>query len=180
MTEWEPAQDQINRVYDGLYTEAEKGGYRLNPDVELVKDLIRGLLINEKRYGYWNCPCRLARGIKDEDLDIICPCDYRDADILKYGACYCGLYVSEAVFKGEKSVASIPESRPPEAVRKKTVAERFIAPNTNSRINATATPLSLAYPVWRCKVCGYLCARDSPPEICPVCRAKKERFERFL
>jgi rubrerythrin len=29
-------------------------------------------------------------------------------------------------------------------------------------------------------VCGYLCARDEPPETCPVCKAKKERFERFV
>jgi rubrerythrin len=35
-------------------------------------------------------------------------------------------------------------------------------------------------PVWRCKVCGYLCARDEPPEVCPICKATKERFERFM
>jgi rubrerythrin len=35
------------------------------------------------------------------------------------------------------------------------------------------------YPVWRCRVCGYLCARDGPPEVCPICKAKKDRFERF-
>jgi len=40
--------------------------------------------------------------------------------------------------------------------------------------------VALAYPVWRCKVCGYLCAREEPPEQCPVCKAKKERFERFM
>jgi rubrerythrin len=39
---------------------------------------------------------------------------------------------------------------------------------------------NLPYPVYRCKVCGYLCARDEPPEICPICKAKKERFERFM
>jgi len=38
----------------------------------------------------------------------------------------------------------------------------------------------LPLPVWRCKVCGYLCAREGPPEICPICKAKKERFERFM
>jgi ABC-type ATPase with predicted acetyltransferase domain len=27
---------------------------------------------------------------------------------------------------------------------------------------------NLPYPVWRCKVCGYLCARDGPPEVCPI------------
>jgi rubrerythrin len=38
----------------------------------------------------------------------------------------------------------------------------------------------LPYPVWRCRVCGYLCARDEPPAVCPVCKAQKERFERFF
>jgi len=33
--------------------------------------------------------------------------------------------------------------------------------------------------VYRCNVCGYLCAREEPPDLCPVCRAKKERFEEF-
>ena len=28
--------------------------------------------------------------------------------------------------------------------------------------------------------CGYLCAREQPPEVCPICKAKKERFERFI
>ncbi|MFQ3675710.1 MAG: rubredoxin-like domain-containing protein, partial [Endomicrobiia bacterium] len=39
---------------------------------------------------------------------------------------------------------------------------------------------SLSLPIWRCKVCGYLCARESPPEVCPICKAKKERFEKFI
>lgn len=28
--------------------------------------------------------------------------------------------------------------------------------------------------------CGYLCAREQPREVCPMCKAKKERFERFI
>jgi len=39
---------------------------------------------------------------------------------------------------------------------------------------------ALSYPVWRCKVCGYICAREEPPEICPICKVKKDRFERFI
>ena len=39
---------------------------------------------------------------------------------------------------------------------------------------------ALSKPVWRCKVCGYLCGRDEPPEVCPICKAKKDRFERFM
>ena len=41
-------------------------------------------------------------------------------------------------------------------------------------------PGALPYPIWRCRVCGYLCARKEPPEVCPICKAEKERFEHFL
>lgn len=34
-------------------------------------------------------------------------------------------------------------------------------------------------PMWRCTVCGYLCAREGPPEVCPICKVTKDRFERF-
>ena len=33
--------------------------------------------------------------------------------------------------------------------------------------------------VWRCRVCGYLCARKNPPETCPICKVGKDRFETF-
>jgi len=33
--------------------------------------------------------------------------------------------------------------------------------------------------VWRCKVCGYLCARKGPPEVCPICKVTRDRFEPF-
>lgn len=162
------AQEEIDRLYERLKKEAEAGGYHLNPDIEFTRSLIAGILTNEKRYGYWNCPCRLASGNKEADLDIICPCDYRDPDLLDYGACYCALYVSGPVLRGEQPVRSIPERRPPPEERKaKTEAQSKV-------------PGTLTLPVWRCKVCGYLCARDKPPEVCPVCRAKQERFERFM
>lgn len=53
---------EVEELYDRLNREAEDFGYHLNPDVEFAKDLIRGLLENERRYGYWACPCRLASG----------------------------------------------------------------------------------------------------------------------
>ncbi len=159
----------IDRLYERLNKEAEAGGYHLNPDVEFTKDLVNGLLINEKRYGYWACPCRLASSRKEDDLDIICPCDYRDPDLTDWDACYCALYVSGAALRGEKKVGPIPERRPPPEARKKTVS---------AALNRGTASLPL--PVWRCKVCGYLCARENPPEVCPICKAKKERFERFM
>ena len=164
----EISQESIDRLYEKLSREAAGGGYRLNPDVAFAKSLIKGILINEARYGYWNCPCRLASGNKAEDLDIICPCDYRDPDLNQYGACYCALYVSEEAAKGEKSITSIPERRPPPAERKKAASQPRPALS------------GLSKPVWRCKVCGYLCGRDEPPDLCPICKAKKDRFERFI
>ncbi len=81
-------KEEIDRYYQKLYKEAESGGYHLNPDVEFTKELVKGLLVNEKRYGYGACPCRLASGEKYEDLDIICPCDYRDPDLIDYDTCF--------------------------------------------------------------------------------------------
>jgi ferredoxin-thioredoxin reductase catalytic subunit len=159
----------IDRLYQRLRQEAEAGGYHLNPDESFTKELLKGLRVNEKRYGYWACPCRLASGDKNEDLDIICPCDYRDPDLDDYGACYCALYVTGAVLKGERKLTVVPERRLPAEEREK-------APSTPQPSNLSSLP----YPVWRCKVCGYLCAREGPPEVCPVCKAKKDRFERFL
>ncbi|HTY12625.1 MAG TPA: ferredoxin-thioredoxin reductase catalytic domain-containing protein [Candidatus Omnitrophota bacterium] len=170
-----PDPKSIDALYARLKSEAEANGYFLNPDVEFTKDLVRGLLVNEARYGYPNCPCRRATGVKAEDLDVICPCDYRDADLGQYDACFCGLYVSQRVAKGEKPAASIPERRPPKEERTKMREER----ESMEKEGAVGTR-KLPLPVWRCKVCGYLCAREEPPEICPVCKAKKDRFERFM
>ncbi len=169
----EISEAKVDAEYQRLQTEAESGGYHLHPDVAFTKDLIRGLLANEGRYGYGACPCRLASGIKADDLDIICPCDYRDPDLTDYGSCYCALYVSGAILRGERAAQSIPERRPPAAERKRMRESR---PPQPVAVGETA----LAYPVWRCKVCGYLCAREEPPEQCPICKAKQERFERFM
>ncbi|MFA5034990.1 MAG: ferredoxin-thioredoxin reductase catalytic domain-containing protein [Candidatus Margulisiibacteriota bacterium] len=161
-------QSRIDQLFSKLKGEAEAGGYHLNPDQAFAKDLVQGLLVNEERYGYQACPCRLASGKKEADLDIICPCDYRDPDLIDYGACYCALYVSEDVLAGKKKLTSIPERRPTADVRAK-LKEKSAVKLEN-----------LSFPVWRCKVCGYLCAREHPPEVCPICKATKERFERFL
>ncbi len=170
----EITQEQVEKLYFKLKREAESNGYNLNPDVEFTKELVKGLIVNEQRYGYWSCPCRLASGTKYADLDMVCPCDYREADLADYGACYCALYVSQEVVDGIKKLTSIPDRRPNETLRKsKTVNQKSVNQTENS-------VLSLPYPVWRCKVCGYLCAKEVPPEICPICKARKDRFEKFL
>jgi ferredoxin-thioredoxin reductase catalytic subunit len=161
----------VDATYLVLKKEAEGGGYRLNPDADFTKNLVRGLLKNEQRYGYRACPCRLAAGKKEDDLDIICPCDYRDPDLAEFGTCYCALYVSEDVRSQKQKLSPIPERRPPRAERKKM---QPVSPQ--AQVSCTALPL----PVWRCRVCGYLCAREQPPDICPICKVTKDRFERFI
>jgi len=161
----------IDTLCKRLDKEAMAGGYNLNPDTDHTKGLVKSLLINEKRYGYWACPCRLAEGEKDEDLDIICPCDYRDQDINEYDTCYCGLYVSKDIVEGKKELTSISERRPERNKRLQ------FKPNTLQSMQESK--LKGDYPLWRCRVCGYLCARDKPPGICPICKAKKDRFERY-
>ena len=107
----EVSKQDIEKTYQRLDKFAESKGYHLNPDVEFTKDLIRSLLINQKRYGYWACPCRLAAGVREKDVDIICPCIYRDPDLQEFGACYCALYVSKEISDGKKEPEPIPERR---------------------------------------------------------------------
>jgi ferredoxin-thioredoxin reductase catalytic chain len=179
--------EEVERLYKRLDQEAESAGYHLNPNKEFTRGLIEGMLVNERRHGYWACPCRLASGKKSEDLDIICPCDYRDADLAEYGSCFCALYVSQEVVDGIRKATRVPERRPAEM---SGAAEGPSAENAAPKGGSVSKPAPqsapqgagapLKYPIWRCKVCGYLCARDGPPEVCPICKAKKERFERFL
>jgi ferredoxin-thioredoxin reductase catalytic chain len=103
--------EKVNGLYEKLRVFNKKRGYFLNQDTEFAKALVNSLVVNEERYGYQACPCRLATGVRTDDLDIICPCDYRDSDILDYGACYCGLYVSHSISEGKQELKPIPERR---------------------------------------------------------------------
>jgi ferredoxin-thioredoxin reductase catalytic subunit/rubredoxin len=161
--------ERLVDFYRKVNEDAESAGYHLNPDESFTKELLKSILINQDRYGYGACPCRLASGVMAEDVDIICPCDYRDPDLDDFGACYCGLYISGEVLRGEKKLSSIPERRPGPDDRK-----------DQAEVSSKPTLSSLSLPVWRCRVCGYLCAREEPPETCPICKVGKERFERFI
>ena len=154
-------------LYERLEREAEAGGYLLNPEKEFVLSLMEGLLTNEERYGYQSCPCRLAEGIREKDLDITCPCDYRDPDLDEYGACYCALYVSEETALGQRTAEPVPERRGAEPAPADEREQKLVGFTRGG------------LPVWRCKVCGYLCARPQPPLKCPICKADKDRFERL-
>ncbi|HBH46559.1 MAG: ferredoxin:glutaredoxin reductase [Candidatus Jacksonbacteria bacterium RIFOXYC2_FULL_44_29] len=162
------SKNAVEDLFSSLSSFNSCRGYFLNPDTAFTKSLIESLLINDDRYGYQACPCRLASGERSLDLDIICPCDYRDSDVAEFGACYCGLYVSRQLAQTGEPIKPIPERRPTKQDRLKSSNKKEIAMSEESN--------SIKYPIWRCEVCGYLCARDEAPDTCPICGVSRDRF----
>jgi len=74
---------------------AESQNFKLNLDKKITESIIRGLLANEKKFGYRYCPCRAVTGDKQMDRKIICPCVFHKDEIKRMGHCLCGLFVSE-------------------------------------------------------------------------------------
>jgi ferredoxin-thioredoxin reductase catalytic chain len=155
-------ENRVEQRLKKLREDAAVGGYKLNPDDSFVRDLTEGLVTNLDRYGIESCPCRLLEGEPSENMDIVCPCVYRDDDLAEYGACFCGLYVTLG-----KQTKQVPDRRDQKGAIK-------------GRTAALGAPVNLKFPVYRCTVCGYLCANNHPPQVCPICKAGKERFERFM
>ena len=65
----------------------------------------------------------------------------------------------------------IPERRPDPEELERARAEAGAAARGAAKAGAT--------PVWRCRVCGYLAARENAPRVCPICKASQDRFESF-
>ncbi len=105
---------EVDDLFEMLKKVNEPKGYYLNGNKEKTFELLRGLMINKKRYGYMACPCRLASGELDNDRDIICPCHYRAPDVEEFGSCYCTLYVSADWYTGKVNRVDVPERRPAE------------------------------------------------------------------
>jgi ferredoxin-thioredoxin reductase catalytic chain len=171
----------IEKIRQRVEADARTNGCYLNPDQDFLKDLLEGLKVNEERYGYPFCPCRLATGKLELDSDVICPCAYRDIDVQEYGACYCALFVRKDVLEGKTSIGPIPERRPaylqvraygptavPSAKQAEKPPERVAAP--------TGETGEIKRKAWYCQQCGYVCFREEPPYICPICKAKREMF----
>ncbi len=182
--------DQIQRRAEA---DARTYGYYLVKEPEFLNGLIEGLKKNEERYGYLSCPCRLASGKLEYDRDILCPCDYRDPDVIEFGACYCNLYVRKDIYEGTTEPQPVPERRPVEkqarAYTSSTIpgapGPKVEEPETKPETPAKAIPplkeekeemVQIAPKLWYCKQCGYVVFREDPPYICPICKAKREMF----
>ena len=168
----------LEQIQQRAESDAKTHGYYLNPDPILLRDLLEGLKKNEERYGYPSCPCRLASGKFDFDRDITCPCDYRDPDVEEYGACYCALYIRKEMHASKAPILPIPERRPLEKQTKAYAASAAIPAENPSEMDATIAekPSKDQRKMWYCKQCGYICFREEPPLICPICRAKRKMF----
>jgi len=64
---------------------AKKNGFKLNPNKNIVKGVIKVLLENEKKFGKRYCPCQRKK---------VCPCFCHLKDIKLNGYCYCRLFAA--------------------------------------------------------------------------------------
>ena len=169
----------LEKVRQRAQSDAQSYGYYLHPDSDFLQDLLEGLRKNEERYGYPSCPCRVASGILELDRDIVCPCDYRDPDVVEYGACYCALYMRKDLYDGKTPINPIPERRPLEKqsrAMQKNIQAAPTAQTTQSVAATASTPGTIKRRLWYCKQCGYVVYREEPPYVCPICKAKREMF----
>ncbi len=73
---------------------AKKNEFQVNPDREKVNMLLEGIFSNEKNHRLKYCPCRLITKDFEEDLKLVCPCNFLAHDTYKEkGECWCGLFV---------------------------------------------------------------------------------------
>ncbi len=75
---------------------ASKNEFQVNPDSAKVDLLIKGVFDNEASHGLKYCPCRLRTKEFEEDLKIVCPCNFIIHETYKDredGECWCGLFV---------------------------------------------------------------------------------------
>jgi len=153
----------VVELFAFLKDNAKENNYFFNWDKERVDALLDGLFTNLNRYGYISCPCRLSSGNYEKDEDIVCPCVYMESDVAKYGACFCGLYVSKDIFENKRPYPVVPENRPKEKI--------FAVINKSKDASNDIR--------WRCTICGYIHKGNNPPEKCPKCGAAKSFFTKM-
>jgi len=75
---------------------ASKNEFQVNPDKSRVDMLIEGTFNCEKNQGMKYCPCRLITKEFEEDIKLVCPCNFLIHETYKDkedGECWCGLFV---------------------------------------------------------------------------------------
>jgi len=86
---------KVENLIESYGKYAEVNGFKLNPNREAVERLIKGMLENEKKYGFRYCPCRRISGNPEEDRKKICPCQFMRKEIEEVGHCLCNLFLKD-------------------------------------------------------------------------------------
>jgi ferredoxin-thioredoxin reductase catalytic chain len=142
-------ESELHQTRERLRREAESGGYHLNPDPQFTLALVKGLLTNQRSYGYRACSCRLASGSGAG----------RETEADRHPG------APPAGGGGHLAPGGLtPGGSSPPVGRRRQAA--------GGNVGARPALPRMALPGVR--------ARDAPPEVCPICKAQKERFERFL
>lgn len=89
------ARENVDKLIGEYEKYAENQRIKLNPNKEVVKAIIKGLIQREQKFGFCYCPCRRVSGNKDDDKKIICPCFYHREEIERVGHCFCNLFVKK-------------------------------------------------------------------------------------
>ncbi|MGD8534644.1 MAG: ferredoxin-thioredoxin reductase catalytic domain-containing protein [Candidatus Aminicenantes bacterium] len=94
ITKKEKVDFDKDRFREAIEKFAEKNEFEVNPDREKVNMLLEGIFNNEKNQGLKYCPCRLITKDFEEDLKLVCPCNFLAHDTYREkGECWCGLFV---------------------------------------------------------------------------------------
>lgn len=87
--------ESLVRWWEAFVAKQEgEGAFMLNPDRSRVMMLASGVLNNEKNHGLKFCPCRMTIGVREQDLKLVCPCNFRAQKTWRErGECWCSLFV---------------------------------------------------------------------------------------
>ena len=71
--------------------------FELNSDTITVERLAEGVLSNENSHGLKLCPCKLRKGTREDDLMLLCPCNFKIQDAWKEREqCWCSLFIKKS------------------------------------------------------------------------------------
>ena len=91
--EKEFTKDDFLRAIEKL---AEGQEFMVNPDRARLETLFEGIFNNERNHGLKYCPCRLICKEFEEDLKLVCPCNFLVHETYKgvdKGECWCGMFI---------------------------------------------------------------------------------------
>jgi ferredoxin-thioredoxin reductase catalytic subunit len=87
-------EEQIKIWKEWADRQPENNKFILNSDKETVERLAEGVLNNQKNKGLKFCPCRMTLGDREQDLKLVCPCNFKIQKTWKEkGECWCSLFV---------------------------------------------------------------------------------------